>query len=91
MELLLNDVRLELQGIFSGAWIMKEEFLIENEIFTKRVPLSNYEEAVKILPLLKKPQALISLCLFRKNALIHILKKLKEIKKEENRERYLIQ
>jgi hypothetical protein len=74
VDSLLDDHKLEIKGIFSGAWIESKKDIIEKEIFTKRVPAATYQESIGILPLLNNPLTLLSFCLFRKEAAIETLR-----------------
>lgn len=83
IDSLLDDHKLEIKGIFSGAWIVSKKDIIEKEIFTKRFPASTYQESIGILPLLSNPLTLLSFCLFRKEAAIETLRMMMTIPVEQ--------
>jgi hypothetical protein len=75
LEHLLNDTGLTLKGVFSGAWVLDKEGLVEKEVFTKRAPNPDCSGLAALNPLFSDPLGAVSLTLFRKNSLIEVIAK----------------
>jgi tetratricopeptide (TPR) repeat protein len=67
----------EKNAVFWGAWIASDEGEIEREIFTKRIPTTQYQQAIEILPFLSNPLTWLSFAVIRKQSLIQILNLIK--------------
>ena len=78
VELLLNDVCMGLKGVCSGAWLLSQDGIIENEVFTKKVPGPEFSKLVNLNPEFLDPLLMCSLTLFRKNSLLELIDYLKE-------------
>lgn len=91
IELLLNDENLGLKGVFSGAWLLSKDGIIENEVFTKKVPGPEFSNLVNLNPEFSDPLLICSLTLFRKNSLLELIDYLKGTPVSNNAEAALAQ
>jgi hypothetical protein len=70
---LLNDVDLKLKGVFSGAWLLSKEGIVENEVFTKKTLNLQFSNLASFNSWFTDPLSLFSLTVFRKNELIGLI------------------
>lgn len=91
IEPLLNDVNLGLKGVFSGAWLLSKEGIIENEVFTKKVPGPEFSNLINLNPEFSDPLLMCSLTLFRKNSLLELIDYLKGTPVSNNAEAAMAQ
>jgi len=91
VEILLKDTDLEVKGIFSGAWLLSKDGIIENEVFTKKVPGPEFSNLVNLNPEFSDPLLMCSLTLFRKNSLLELIDYLKGTPVSNNAEAVMAQ
>lgn len=73
MECLLSDADLGMKGVFSGAWLLSKEGMVENEVFTKKVPAPEFSALLNLNSWFADPLSMFSLTLFRKKDLVELI------------------
>ncbi|MBD2517195.1 hypothetical protein H6G93_19715 [Nostoc sp. FACHB-973] len=79
LEILLADEHQEMIGVLFGGWLATSKNGIQQQIFTERLPISSYQQAVEIFPLLEYPQTLLSFALMRSHAMVEVLKTIRQM------------
>jgi len=68
---------LKINGVRTGAWIQDQQKFI-GSVFTAYSPTAEFETAITTLPALAHPLNLLALAVFRREALINLIKQLQQ-------------